>query len=267
MGIVVEADCKQLLIYAIAAWKSLEWMAPAPIKTITTKVMQPRAVHPGGPIRSYTRTLSELLAEGEPIMGVINKINKGETEIVASEKGCKFCKHKANCEVLAEKALLGVMSHFEPTGPLNTSSPEVITRLSPEQKSSIMKARGLFKIFLAAIEDDVENTLMSGGAIPGFKLVAGRSNRCFDKGLTSDQVIDILTKELKLKMSEIAPPKLSGPAPIEKLIDVTKRNGKKKLDRLNEIIVKPEGKPTVVPESDKRSPIPCHFEEVINPLG
>jgi len=264
-GVVIEADCRQLLIYGVAAWKSFEWMAPASIKKITTVVCQPRAPHADGSTRALTRTLNDAIDEVEErVYGPINKIASNQTEFVPSEKGCKFCKHAGNCPALAEKALEGVRAHFTPTGHLDVEQKENIGALTAEQKAAVMEARPLFKTFLAAIEEDVEKTLAAGGVIPGFKMVAGRSNRCFDKELDEEQVIAVLRDELKLKQADYAPPKLLGPAPIEKLIDVNKRNGKKKMERLQEIIIKPEGKPTVVPESDKRPAIKPQFEQVQN---
>lgn len=258
---MVEADCRQLQIYLAAAYKSLSFFFEKPIKTFAATIVQPNGQHPEGPVRTEEYTKEALLDSVERIVESVNDIKRGDTKFCASEKGCKFCKHKANCSELADKALEGVRAMFQPvTGHLEVATVQDAHGLTPEQKSSVLEARGLFKAFLAAIEEDA---LVSPP--PGYKVVAGRSNRRFIG--TEEEVINFCKATLKLKVSEFTEAKLLGPAKIEKLIDVKARNGKSKLEAFREQVEKPEGKPTVVLESDKRPAMASMFEKVIDPLN
>jgi hypothetical protein len=82
-----------------------------------------------------------------------------------------------------------------------------------------------------------------GKAIPGFKLVEGRSNRKYSK---PDAVAKRLV-ESGIKEALIYEKSLLGITAMEKVL------GKKEFTRLLEdLIDKPAGKPTLVPEKDKR---------------
>ena len=81
---------------------------------------------------------------------------------------------------------------------------------------------------------------LSGVRYPGFKLVEGRSNRKYTDEVT---VATVVSK--------------AGYDPYEKkllgITAMTKQLGKKKFDELlSGLIVKPQGKPVLAPESDKR---------------
>jgi len=257
-GILVEADCLQLLIYGVAAYRSLAFMAPKPIKSIVCTLVQPRAAHSDGPVRSEEYTIEAALDAIEKVEGAIKRIKNGETAFCPTTKGCRWCKHKANCPALAEAALQEMHSHFTPLGDVHVPTTGEAAALTMEQKVKVLQARDLFNMFLGTIEKEVEETLSTGQPVPGVKLVAGRSNR---KWFTNDddEVLKRLTGELKLKKGDITQTKLLGPASIEKIIAKMKRGKKQKEDALKELIVKPEGKPVVAPESDKRPAIGGHF--------
>src|SRR5699024_9651498 len=81
-----------------------------------------------------------------------------------------------------------------------------------------------------------------GKKVPGWKLVEGRSNR---KYADEDMVLEKLKEDYQL--DDIAPRKILGITAMEKIL------GKKTFaERLADLVIKPAGKPTLVPESDKR---------------
>jgi hypothetical protein len=65
---------------------------------------------------------------------------------------------------------------------------------------------------------------------------------------------------MQYKTEEIYTMKLISPAQAEKLV------GKKKFGELNELVVKPPGKPTLVPDSDKRKAINENVEDMFDEL-
>lgn len=269
-GVVVDVPSIQLNIYAIGALKSLGWMAPEPITTVVTTICQPRASHPDGPVRSSDYSLQDMKDYEAIYTKLIGCIERGETEFRPSEKACRWCAGKGDCEAQAEMALEIARSHFTPLGDVETPTVQDVGTLSVDQKAEILSATSFIKAFLDAVASNVQNKLMAGEAVPGLKVVAGRSNRTWgtkdDKGkitkLDADAVMEKLMDVCKLKKADITTAKLLGIPAIEKLIDVKKRNGQKKLEALKALIVKPEGKPTVVSEEDARPSIAPHFKPV-----
>jgi RecB family exonuclease len=266
MGKMVEPDCLQLMIYGAAAVQNFAWMMDSPVKTVTTTIVQPRKAHDEGPVRSVSYTIGAITDGAEQAIIKANEIKKGDTEFSPSESACQWCKAKADCPAFAEKALESIGAYFTPVGCLEVPTKDDALVLSAEKKGAVLKARGLIKSFLAAIEDDVEQTILAGGSVPGFKLVAGRSNRAWAED--EEAIIEFCKKDLKMKVGEFTKQTLLGPAPIEKHIKNLQRGGKAKMELFNAKVVKPEGKPTIVPESDKRPSLAGFFqEETVNTLN
>lgn len=83
-----------------------------------------------------------------------------------------------------------------------------------------------------------------GEKIPGWKLVEGRSNR---KYADVDAVKNTLLAEGYEPEQVLSKPEVLGVSALEKSI------GKKAFNELlKDLVIKPVGKPTLVPESDKR---------------
>ena len=90
--------------------------------------------------------------------------------------------------------------------------------------------------------------------LQGFKLVEGRSLRQWGN---EQAAAEVLSEELGVDVAFKST--LSSPAQAEKALKKEKRK------LLEDLVVKPAGKPTLVPESDKRSAINLtdeDFEEV-----
>lgn len=257
-GIVVEVPCDQLNIYGAAAIRSMSFLLDEPIQFIKTTVVQPRAEHPEGPIRHITKNVDDLMDEIKDIETVIEFIKEGKTCYAPGDDTCRFCRASGNCSAQAEAALMKAHSYFTPTGMVATPNKDKAQVLSNEEKLAIIESAKFITTFLTAIEVSIRDALLAGEEIPGAKVVAGRSIRKW--GLDEEEIIKTLKEDCKLKLSEFAPPKLLGPASVEKLIDVKKRGGKKKMEALQSLIVKPEGKPIVVSDTDPRPSIAPHFK-------
>jgi len=88
------------------------------------------------------------------------------------------------------------------------------------------------------VESYVKEQLESGVPVPGFKLVAGRANRQWAEG--ADSKIEELFGEQAYSR------KLISPAQAEKIL------GRKRLSEIADIVVKPEGAPTIAGADDPR---------------
>ena len=98
--------------------------------------------------------------------------------------------------------------------------------------------------WISDIKEHALNKALEGVEIPGFKLVEGRSNR---------QITDeaALAQILAQNISE--PEKIYKPKTLETITALEKLFGKKRFAELaKDYVIKPPGKPTLVPISDKR---------------
>ena len=107
-------------------------------------------------------------------------------------------------------------------------------------------------------------SILAGKSIPGYKAVAGKSNRVFTADAES-KVKSILTKQAGVKSADLYKPKeFKSPAMIEDLI------GKKAFSSfgLDDYVTKPVGKPTLVSADDPRpayNPAAADFADVAKP--
>ena len=144
---------------------------------------------------------------------------------------CKFCKASALCPARVREMLDAV----------DWASRDPKTLTVDEAAAVLPMAKNLSS-WMKELEDYMEGLAISGHNIPGYKLVAGRSVR---KITDEEKACDLLEKAgCKNYLT------LKGITSLEDTV------GKKRLaEVLGDLIVKPEGKPTLVPLSDKRPEI------------
>ena len=100
--------------------------------------------------------------------------------------------------------------------------------------------------WLKAVESYALDAVCSGDEIPGYKAVSGRSNRRW-----ADNSEDLVAVKLG---DQAYTRKLITPTQAEKIL-------KKDFSDLSDVVIKPEGKPTLVPVTDKRPPITTILDE------
>lgn len=151
---------------------------------------------------------------------------------------CRFCKVKSECRALAEKCTALAQSNRDPG------------LITPEKMATdILPWLAIIKSWVSDMEEYALQQALSGVSYPGFKLVEGRSNR----RITDDKaVIDLLSKEGYDESEFMKPAVLCGIGDLEKLV------GKKRLAMLcADYIAKPQGKPTLTTDDDKRPVYSC----------
>ena len=116
--------------------------------------------------------------------------------------------------------------------------------LSNEEIGSILFIAEQLKSWAKDVEDYAHSQALKGEKVPQWKLVEGRSNRSItDK----EAAKEILKKEGYKEEQYLKPQELLSLGDLEKLV------GKKNLSTvMGNLIIKPQGKPTLVPETDKR---------------
>jgi hypothetical protein len=227
-GVAVSAiRNEQLMLYALGAlWKH---ELTYDIREVKITIVQPRTNN----ISSFIISADELKKWGEEEV-------KPKAEMAFAGKGelnpgswCKFCKFKPKCRAVFEANLKLIREDF--------ADPDEITQ---EEILEVYERKEQIVSWLNSIDAFVLNQLMKKEPVPGYKLVKGRANRVITQPI---KVIQVLTENGFDKKDFMSEPKLLGIGVIEKLVGKTKFPV-----LLGELVEKPEGKPTIALESDKR---------------
>lgn len=225
-GVEVSAvDNPQLMLYALGAYEQFGFIYN--IHTIKTTIAQVRLNHISSSIISTDMLIDWAENKVKPVAELAFE-GKGEQN---PGDWCKFCKIKADCKARAEKNLTFIEEHKE-------------GQITLEFMAEILSQADEIVSWITDIKDGALNKALEGQEIPGYKLVEGRSNR----QITDEAALaEILEKETT-KPDEIWKPKA-----LQTITALEKLFGKKRFGELAKAyIVKPPGKPTLVPNSDKR---------------
>ena len=238
-GIYVDATSNsQFRLYGLGAYNVLSHLYD--IKRVRMTVLQPR-LHNFG---SEELTIEELLTWAEEKVVPAAKLAWfGEGEFVAGDHctSC-FCKARYTCPARADQALAVAKLEFASAVPpaVATLSLDRVAKLLPKADMVIdwfndLKAHSL--------KQATEHNIM----VPGFKLVEGRSVRKY----SSQEDVAAKLRDAGVPESVMFERSLLGITAMEKAI------GKKKFTEvLSDLLVKPSGKPTLVPVEDKRPALP-----------
>lgn len=232
LGVLVTASGEdgtgnsQLKCYALGALDTFGDLYA--IKHIRLSIYQPRRAH----VDTFELSTEELLKWADEVLAPTARLAyEGGGEFHAGEH-CRFCRIKATCRKRAAYSLELAKYEFAEAPSLSS---EEIGVILPQIEPLISWAEDI-KAY--ALEQ-----ALAGMHYPGFKLVEGRAVRKFSD---EEQVIRAVCE--------------AGFDPFEKkLLGITamqKLLGKNRFDELlSGLIEKPNGKPTLVPESDKRPAI------------
>lgn len=228
-GVEVSAEANpQMRLYALGALHQFGMIFD--IRKVKMVIFQPRL---------HNTSIDEIDAAelidwgNEVVMPTAATAMAGEGELTPGD-WCQFCKHAPACPALAKQYFDVVpMEEAAPAAP----APDT---LSDAQIANIVRWSGDLKKWLTAVEKHALDEANNGKTYPGLKLVEGRSVRKYTDEEAVAQKVQALGQEPYEK-------KLLGITAMTKLL------GKKTFDEtLGEYLHKPEGKPTLVPESDKR---------------
>lgn len=224
-GVMVDAEGNpQPMLYGLGALLAYDFIYD--IQTVRMTIVQPRLDH----ITTAEMSVDALLSwAAETVRPTAQLAYKGEGDQKAGE-WCRWCKLKATCRVRAEALQAVVAKRKE-------------AELTDEEIAAVLAARDDIKRWLTDLEEEISNRLLKGGTLDGWKMVEGRSNRKIkDPEKLATALLTSYSPELIYK-----PQELQTLTALEKLI------GKKKFaENYGDYVYKPEGKPTLVPESDKR---------------
>lgn len=228
-GVKVSAvENPQMMIYALGAYARFAFEYR--IDNLRATIVQPRIDN----LSEYEITVEELTAWAANVLTpAAEKAYKGEGPQTPGA-WCQFCKVKNQCRALANKCKEVV-----------AVDPKLIT---PEELAKeVLPMVPIVKTWISGVEDFALAQALSGIQLPGWKIVEGRSVR---KITDTDSVAAVLTKN-GYKQNDIFKP-----VEMRTITDLEKLVGKKQFAAMcGEWINKPQGKPTLAPEGDKRKAI------------
>jgi len=176
-----------------------------------------------------------------------------------SEKTCMWCKAKAVCPALLAKVEETIESDF---ATIAETEALVIPQVIPlSELGAKFEYLELIEDWIKAVRARIELEVFAGRTIPGVKVVAGRRG---NRQWADEAVVEQMLKEqFRLKLDQMYSFKLLGPKPVLELLKTQPR----RLKKIEQLVVQPDGKPHVVHESDKRpaieiKPVEDGFETV-----
>lgn len=228
-GVPVSAVANsQMRLYGSGAWSAYNFLYD--IQEVRMTIVQPRLDN----VSTDTMLIDDLLEWAETVVKPAAALaDAGGGEFKAGEH-CRWCKVKGNCRARADVNMAALAHEFK--------DPAL---LSLEEIGSILPvAQELAKWAKDMEEYAFEQVTKHGAKIPQWKLVEGRSSR---------KITDTEAAQAALAAAALEPDKYLKPQELYGIGELEKRVGKKELAELiGGLIVKPPGKPTLVPETDKR---------------
>ncbi|MHA3050221.1 DUF2800 domain-containing protein [Acinetobacter sp. ANC 4639] len=262
-GVKVDAqNNEQARLYALGAL--YEFSAFGDFKTVRTVIHQPRLNHVSEEVLTIEE-LYEFAHTAKARVSLINNVIEGlecgdgaaieefEGSLNPGEKQCHWCKAKATCPALTKHVVETITGDFDDLNviDLEASVKEAIAEIPNHENDTLgklFKASGLIKSWLDAVAAEVAQKLHSGEQVPGFKLVQGKQgNRAWANAEEAEQLL----KSMRLKTEQMYDLKLISPTTAEKL-QKAEVIGPRQWSKVEALITRAEGKPTVAPDSDKR---------------
>ena len=232
-GVEVSAlENPQMMCYALGALELFDGIYD--ITSVCMTIFQPRREN----ISVFTMSTTDLYQWAEETLAPIAKLAyRGEGEFKAGEH-CRFCKVKATCRKRAEYNLQLAKYDFE-----------MPATLEDAEIAAILAKADELSAWAADVKEYALQQALSGVEYDGWKVVEGRANR---KYTNEDAAADAVTAAGYDPYEK----KVLGITAMEKLL------GKKKFaDILGSLVEKPQGKPVLVPLTDKRPPMNTAAED------
>ena len=233
-GVAVSAERNpQMMLYALGALNDYGFAYD--VQNIRMHIYQPRINN----ISTYETTVSDLIAWGEEIVKpTAAKAAEGDGEHSPGEH-CRFCPHAGQCRALSDLCTKYV-------GKMR------IECLAPWEVADVLQMEPTISLWLKRVKEQALTTMLEGGEIPGYKVVAGRGSRSWADEL---EVAAELEKH-GISREEYTETKILSVAQMESTL------GKKRFAELiGGHVLRQEGSPTVAPATDKR-PVYDRAEEI-----
>lgn len=233
-------DCdknEQMLTYALGLHKGGKLSHLKHDSELIITVVQPRRRDGAPPVDSWCGHVSEISLHAISVAGAISNARGSNPRYEAGDH-CRWCKAKGKCKVQSDEVVKAFDIIESKTGPITETTKVNVDLLTPHQIGRFLTMLPTLKQVIKSIE---KRALAEPP--PGWKLVQGKSNR---KWVDGAEVV----LASKLDASSVPLFFTSQPIGITDAVKVLKTLGMSQME--SDLFFKPEGKPTLAPESDKR---------------
>lgn len=224
-------------------------------------IVQPRAMHPDGPIRRWVFSAARLRKFEKELMAGVDKVIKARdaTDIMPYLKAgdhCRWCPAAITCPALQRQMELSVFEDFDPvTDDLLSAEPTSPNELSTEMLAQALAFAHIMEAWVGQVRSYAYQMAEQGTPPPGYKLVQKYGRRKWKNEDTAKNVLLMLG----IDETEIhAPAKMKSPAQVEKLFKKDFGVDKKFVGKLT---FTPETGSALVAEGDRREALTNAVED------
>ena len=226
-GVQVDAvENPQLSLYGLGALNVYDMMFD--INEVKLTIFQPRIDN----YSSWVTTPEKLTTWGDKVVRPIAEKAYVGAGLHKAGEHCRWCEVKAMCYTLAQRNIQLAKNDFK--------EPELLTI---KELVAIYRQLPMLTDWANSVAEYLKDQARKGNEVPGYKLVAGTSQR----KITDEKGLREKLHQLGYEDEQFEKTQLAGIPAIEKLV------GKDVFNKvLGDFWVKPEGTPTLVPREDPR---------------
>ena len=213
--------------YSLGALTTNRW----PATTVRMAIIQPRCVHPDGPVRTEDIDALDLIDFAAELVSIVNDTEDPDAPLEPSEE-CRFCNAAPHCPALHSKSTEVAKIEFG-----------AMLSYDPQKLADTLAWLPILENWIKNVREFAYSEAEHGRCAPGWKLVQKRATR---KWAREADVIDWL-QEQRLLPDEMYDQKLKSVATIEKIF------GKGGIP--DSLITKESSGFALAPEDDKRPAI------------
>jgi hypothetical protein len=254
----------QLAIYAESLIQELELIEEIADDTLVTlAIYQPRDRFDPNPARIWALSRKDLRDFCDQIMVARDQIHASKVDLEGRIEGpaqfkagphCdkSFCPARGLCKAYGAMGLTAISDDpvdvtIAESKLVQLRDPNTLTR---HQRMRVIAAKPALIAWLEAVENQEVHELMSGAAPDQFKMVSGKSpGRVWNNETKAEELLKTLLDPKLVKPP--VEPSLISPTQAEKLLKGSSLSEEVRAS-LSALIDKPEGKPSLVPVTDKR---------------
>ncbi len=245
VGVPVEAvGNTQFMYYGLGGvLHLLSQNMPLP-RFVTMTVVQPRAPHSAGGVRSWTIPVLDLFVWAETVlMPAVLSVIVADTKFTTGEH-CRWCPHAAQCPALRDKAFEVARTQFDDV----SSQPPDPNLIPLDELGSILQHAELIAGWLSQVRAVVSEAIEKGHKIRGWKLVPKRATRKWSDETQASATLSALSMDAEGDF--FTTPTLKSPAQVEQVLKRRKTN--LAATGLDQFVVAESSGTTLAPDTDDR---------------
>lgn len=238
-GVIVEVEGnKQLRTYALGAMMANPGLA---VEKVKSTVVQPRANHKDGIVRSETLHVADLMEWTTDLVAAMRRSADALTDLAYSERGqamtraqwnatylkagdhCKFCPVAATCPALEQRALDAAGVFFDDLDTPQISNSFQPDAMTPEKLSQTLDMLDMIQEWMDAVRAYAHQQAELGVVIPEYQLVDKIGHRKFIEK-DEEKLLEALFVEADLTAEEATVRKLKSPAQVEKVLGAKRKH-------------------------------------------